>query len=918
MKKNVMQRYSQAKRLTDEEILFLAGEDFEENADEQAAGYKLPEKRTAPTNTGAKGIVSNDDSEKPRRGRPKKNTEAEKSVPTEKNVNKTHRHEDKSETRRPGRPKRSESIVELAKPLEQVRSGDSVKAKFDRPDAVLPPLKKKDIFDENLTAEKRRPGRPKLNEFSPERPDSVLPPLKLNRPLSEYFPLEKNRPNRDQKDESEDISIVSFAKSALTKVPEPIAEATSVSTEKRRPGRPKKNAQTDTKKPLQPIVSKDKKSPDSTGELFTKPNAQSAEAFAKHYEQSDSRRPGRPRKSGFVNIEIPEKEVIAHPNDSEDFVGEEGIQTPASETATKRRPGRPRKDGTVAEDHQESDDGAEVSLAEKVKKLKKRRGRRSKKNPFVVVISKDENKPKPVSEEEKVTASFSIKDAISSTLKKEAEKVEAQPRMIEPLTDVYTITRDKLLSIDEKNNEFITNFIRDVEKFLIDEMYVDRSSKVLVAVSGGVDSIIMLDILALLSDKYKFSIFVAHYNHNLRGEASDKDQEFVRKVAESYNLPFYVAGGKVRQYAEKNSTSIEAAARFLRYSFLERTSRNLNADFVATAHTSDDSAETFLMNLLRGSGLTGLSGIPYRRQFVKDVLLIRPFINFNKATLIKYAKLRNIKWREDESNALQNYTRNRVRHDLIPKLAKDYNPAIIEVINRTAKLLQGADRIIHGYVRNNLVNVLTDIQTERFTIKLPIFQTFDRFIQGEMIQTALMKYLRVQLPSLKAIDRVVALQDSEIGAKCEVTKTITAVRDRNTIVFSKKQFLKEVNTIIDKVGKFKVGNVIIVLKEVGRKQMEFNKNPNVEFFDFDAVPPAISLRTWEDGDVFTPLGMNGTMKISDFLTNEKVAFVDRQNVLVLATKTEVFWVLGKRISERFKVRPDSDRVLKVEIRYSEK
>ncbi len=489
---------------------------------------------------------------------------------------------------------------------------------------------------------------------------------------------------------------------------------------------------------------------------------------------------------------------------------------------------------------------------------------------------------------------------------------------IEPLTDIYKIPQAKALTIENRKDSFVTGFLQEIENFLIKEMYIDRTSKVVVAVSGGVDSMVMLDVMAQLADKYQFTLFIAHYNHNLRGVASQSDLNFVKKVAEVYGLPFYSSSGKVKQYAEKNGISIEAAARFLRYSFFERTSRTLNADFVATAHTADDSAETFLINLLRGTGLTGLSGIPYRRQFVKDVLLIRPFINIKKSTLIKYAKARKIEWQEDETNALQNYTRNKIRLDLLPKLANEYNPAITDVLNRTAKLLQGADRIVHSYVRNNLPNIITDIQTDRFSIKLQLFLTFDKFIQGEMLQSALMKYFRMQAPPMNIIDRIIDLQHSEIGSKCEISKTIFAIKDRNAIVIVRKQFFSEVNAVIDNIGKFKVANFTIILKEINKNQVELGKNPNVEFFDYDRVPPALYIRNWREGDSFQPIGMMGNVKIADFLTNEKVPFVDRQNFLLLSTKNDIIWVLGKRISEKFKIRPETKRFLKVEIRFNGK
>lgn len=778
---------------------------------------------------------------------------------------------------------------------------------------------------------------------------------------------------RPKKNTTDNVVAAPVAPKPIAKKPvAPVVPVEEVPV-KRRPGRPKKSES------IAPTIAESQRQPkrmanqlvfDTSFEennLVGKTEETEPEVETKSDLDDTINQRRRSRKEWFVDSEEVKK-LMPQEKETAQIISEDP-------PPVKRGRGRPRKDGTFSVQTSHEKINPNDSIAEKVRKMKGKRGRRKKNAPLIIVVSKDENKKPIVSEQEKAVAISSIKDAISSSVPtpiapthanvvdpiivppdkeitlEEAKAImektymlqnepvqsfkpaeapkpvvappppvvaPARPKINEPMSDAYTIAQSKSLTYDEKQDILIKQFLDEIEKFLIHEMYVDRTSKILIAVSGGVDSMVLLDVMAILADKYKFTLFVSHYNHNLRGDASDGDQNFVQKATEAYNIPFYVAGGKVRSYAEKNGISIEQAARFLRYSFLERTSRNLNADFVATAHTADDSAETFLMNMLRGSGLTGLSGIPFRRQFVKDVLLIRPFINVKKSTLIRYAKLRNIQWREDETNTLQNYTRNKIRHDLIPKLANDYNPAIIDIINRTAKLMQGADRIIHSQVRTNLPTVLQDIHTDRFSIKLPIFQTFDRFIQGEMIQSALMKYLRVQPPALRVIDKVVALQDAEIGTKCDVTKTITAIKDRGTIVIMKKQYMKEVNMVIDRVGKFKVGNVVIVLKEMEKRKADFSKNPNVEYFDFDMIPPALYIRTWVEGDTFQPLGMKGSMKISDFLTNEKVAFVDRQNVLVLATKNDVAWVIGKRISHKFRVTEETEKVLRVEVRFSEK
>ncbi|MDQ1265629.1 MAG: tRNA(Ile)-lysidine synthase, partial [Bacteroidota bacterium] len=217
------------------------------------------------------------------------------------------------------------------------------------------------------------------------------------------------------------------------------------------------------------------------------------------------------------------------------------------------------------------------------------------------------------------------------------------------------INSRKLYTPEEKKNPIIQKFINSVEEFLLRELYIPDGSELLIAVSGGVDSCVLLDIIANISVNHKYILNVAHYNHGLRGSDSDSDENFVGKIAAEYNIPFHHSKGKVKQYAKKNALCIEHAARVLRYIFLERTSGMLKAEYVATAHTADDLAETFFINLFRGSGLTGLAAIPSKRLMSKTVKLIRPLIKMKKKDIIEYAKLRNLKWREDYTNAMVNF-----------------------------------------------------------------------------------------------------------------------------------------------------------------------------------------------------------------------------------------------------------------------
>ncbi len=434
----------------------------------------------------------------------------------------------------------------------------------------------------------------------------------------------------------------------------------------------------------------------------------------------------------------------------------------------------------------------------------------------------------------------------------------------------------------------------------------------LCAVSGGVDSTVLLDVMSQLAQKHNFSLAVAHYNHNLRGEESDEDEVLVKKMAEDYNIKFYGGSGKIKQFAERNSLSIEHAARVLRYKFFERTSRTVNADFLATAHTSDDSVETFLLNMIRGSGLTGLSGIPSKRTLVKNVQLIRPLIELSKDDLIQYARKRKLKWREDKSNALLNYTRNKIRNELLPYLRENYNPSISDIINRTAGLIHGADGILSVQVKNNLDTIMLEKGSDKFAVNLPLLRTFDEFFQSEMIQEALQRYFNMQPQSLATIERIMKLEESKVGAICEINKNFIVLRDRQSLIFTRTQPEYFYDEIIRRTGVYEAGNNVLKLIEVKYKDIDFNNNPNIEYFDFDLVPAVLHFRSWEEGDTFNPLGMTGTMKVSDFLTNQKVPLIEKPNVMLLSAGREILWICGMRISDKFKVNDSTKRYLKAE------
>lgn len=544
------------------------------------------------------------------------------------------------------------------------------------------------------------------------------------------------------------------------------------------------------------------------------------------------------------------------------------------------------------------------------------------KQPQTNKPAKQENKPvkqenKPVKQESKPAKPENkpeVKSAKAETKPpKQAAKSVKKANLL-----YYLIPPAKQLTKQQLESEFLTNFLNKVEEYLKQQAYIEPGGKILIAVSGGVDSIVMMDAIAILANRLRFSFYVAHFNHKLRGLSADNDETLVRITSREYNVQYYASSGNVKQYSSKNSLSIEQAARLLRYNFFERTARNLGVDIVATAHTEDDLVETFFINLFRGSGLTGLSSMPSKRKFVKNVSLVRPFLQFSKKELYEYAKIRALKWNEDETNSLLNYTRNKVRHDLIPKLLNEYTPALIEIISRTTELMQGADEVIKDIVSKSILNVIDEANNERYSLRINMLLTFNKFMQGELIQHAWNKYFRLQPMPLSTIDRILDLTDSQTGSICEISSGYYVLRDRNNLIFVKR--VKDISTtlIIEKPGEYKIGKYKLEITEVNPNQVVFNNDKNVEYISADLMYPFAEIRNKREGDNFHPLGAPGEMKLSDFLTNEKVSLIDKPNILVLTNKIDILWVLGHRISEKCRVNKSEKKIYKLKLSLTDK
>lgn len=417
---------------------------------------------------------------------------------------------------------------------------------------------------------------------------------------------------------------------------------------------------------------------------------------------------------------------------------------------------------------------------------------------------------------------------------------------------------------------------------------------VLVATSGGLDSMVLLHVLHQLSSSNRWIIAAAHFNHNLRGDASDKDESLVRRQSEKLKIPLYRSDGDVRGYARRKGLSLEMAARELRHAFLAQTALEHEITTVATAHHADDQAELFVLRLLRGAG-AGLAGMKQRNPSPADagVQLVRPFLNRTKAELRDYATRERIQFSEDATNRTNAIPRNRIRNQVLPILCKN-QPGFIANALRTMEIVGGESE----FSRLTASRWLARRKRSGFDVLHPAVQR--HVIQLQLIKIA----IRPTFDLVESL-RVTAGRVVTAAPGCQVH------RDERGGVHVQPGWADKFNEVQRAVsikaekGRVEFDGVTLqwcVCRHAARGSRRPGVNHVEEWFDADRVGETVILRHWQSGDRFQPIGMSRTVKLQDFLTNQKVPRNARRRLVIATTSEgEVFWVEGARIGERFKL-----------------
>jgi len=439
---------------------------------------------------------------------------------------------------------------------------------------------------------------------------------------------------------------------------------------------------------------------------------------------------------------------------------------------------------------------------------------------------------------------------------------------------------------------------KDFLSFIHKNKLFDSNTPVLLAVSGGVDSVVM----AHLFKESGFEFALAHVCFNLRGKDSETDASFVADLAKQLNVPFYVSSFDTKSFAKSNKCSIQMAARTLRYDWFEELMTKNNYAYTALAHNKNDVAETVLINLTRGTGISGLHGIlPKRDKY------IRPLLFATRESIEDYAQQHHIDFRTDKSNFDTKYVRNKIRLSVLP-LLKEINPSVIDAIVHTAHVAATTEAIFHSKIDDFKKEVF--IKKDNYYLikksKLDAFKPLDTYL-FEVLKDYGFNYAQVE--------DIISVISKSIGAVF-YSHTHKLLNDRANLILepriegclSNLEFSINIDAPLIETPFF----TLEISKFTHSIDFDLKTNTSaVAFFDLEAVTFPLTLRKWQKRDKFMPLGMKHSKLLSDYLIDCKVSMFEKEETYVLVSEEQIVWLVNHRIDNKFKVKPSTKNILKI-------
>lgn len=428
---------------------------------------------------------------------------------------------------------------------------------------------------------------------------------------------------------------------------------------------------------------------------------------------------------------------------------------------------------------------------------------------------------------------------------------------------------------------------------IINKKLFTNNDKLLVAVSGGIDSMVLCHLL--LQSGFSFS--VAHCNFKLRGKEADDDEKFVTEFCQQHHLTLYKKDFNTTKFAEDNKISIQMAARELRYAFFENLRGTHKLNYIITAHHLNDNIETLFINLLRGTGINGLKGITE-----KQGNIIRPLLPHTKEEILEFAKKNNFQYREDSSNTQEKYLRNYLRLNIIPQF-KQLNPSFEKTIQKELELMQQYHHIIQSHfseeIKQAVIKTPTGIKIKLESIlncetpELLLFEILNEYGFNSKLISGINESLR------------------GISGKLFSSENYELLKDRDYLILIKKIKGSNTETLIDNAMMELQNPMHFKFQDV--KSFFPKEKPNVAYIDKEKLTYPLKLRYWKHGDKFKPIGMTGFKKLSDLFVDIKLNHFEKTDVLILENgNNEIIWVVNIRLDDRYKITDKTKNILRVE------
>jgi tRNA(Ile)-lysidine synthase len=446
-----------------------------------------------------------------------------------------------------------------------------------------------------------------------------------------------------------------------------------------------------------------------------------------------------------------------------------------------------------------------------------------------------------------------------------------------------------------------------VLKFIDEKKLIADNDKVLIGLSGGPDSVFLISFLKKYSKKLKISLGAIHINHLLRGKEADKDEQFCNELAEKLSVRLYTFKKNIKAIALKEKISLEEAGRKVRYNQFEKILKKEKYTKIATAHNADENTETVLLNLIKGTGLSGISGIPPQRDKI-----IRPLLPLTKNEILDYLNHHKLKYKTDQTNFNSDAERNFLRNQVIPLIEKRLNPSLSNTIFKSSEVFREMSNAVKNRVEELTKDLVTKAQ-DSISISLKELKKAEPELYTEIFRSVIAKEYKIQI-SFNDCKKIISLLNMQTGKSIQIFDRIRIVKERDELIVYQEETEpvdEFMPVIISADNSVKLNSKKLSITEVGTINRKFRTNKNVEFISADNTSKNFLIRKWMPGDRFIPFGMNGSKKISDFLNEQKLSSFKKKEQKLLLNGNRIVWVIGLRIDNHFRVTSETKKVFKL-------